>query len=310
MGGVNMTKNVLICGNDPLVEAILQHNIIEDKSINFIWYQKEVELSDAVQDVLTSGVLAKNLGLTATNTPDWSSIDLLLIGDLGVAENANLEFQQKSRSEIHWTQVIMNQAMANNFAGKVCFLTGHCEEQVFSALHFSGLPNNAIFGLGTFPLSILAEKLISNILKIDARQVHVSVLGTSANALPAWSRGLVAGTPLLSLIAQENSLFSQDELTTIEEQLNRCSKRSLLPAILDALDRVFEALFTPFAQSIPLTHQVELGGEKIAISEPVLLSTQGVSTLPTVNLSEDEKQRFVGIKTDVLSEIQALVRGQ
>jgi len=305
-----MTKNVLICGNDPLVEAILQHNIIEDKSINFIWYQKEVEFSDAVQDVLTSEVLAKNLGLTATNTPDWSSIDLLLIGDLDVAENANLEFQQKLRSEIHWTQVIMNQAMANNFAGKVCFLTEHCEEQVFSALHFSGLPVNAIFGLGTFPLSILAEKLISNILKIDARQVHVSVLGTSANALPAWSRGLVAGTPLLSLIAQENSLFSQDELTAIEEQLNRCSKRSLLPAILNGLDRVFEALFTPFAQSIPLTHQVELGGEKIAISEPVLLSTQGVSTLPTVNLSEDEKQRFVGIKTDVLSEIQTLVRGQ
>src|SRR5699024_9783354 len=170
MGGVNMTKNVLICGNDPLVEAILQHNIIEDKSINFIWYQKEVEFSDAVQDVLTSEVLAKNLGLTATNTPDWSSIDLLLIGDLDVAENANLEFQQKLRSEIHWTQVIMNQAMANNFAGKVCFLTEHCEEQVFSALHFSGLPVNAIFGLGTFPLSILAEKLISNILKIDARQ--------------------------------------------------------------------------------------------------------------------------------------------
>ena len=310
MGGVNMTKNVLICGNDPLVEAILQHNIIEDKSINFIWYQKEVEFSDAVQDVLTSGVLAKNLSLTATNTPDWSSIDLLLIGDLDVAENANLEFQQKLRSEIHWTQVIMNQAMANNFASKVCFLTEHCEEQVFSALHFSGLPVNAIFGLGTFPLSILAEKLISNILKIDARQVHVSVLGTSANALPAWSRGLVAGTPLLSLIAQENSLFSQDELTAIEEQLNRCSKRSLLPAILNGLDRVFEALFTPFAQSIPLTHQVELGGEKIAISEPVLLSTQGVSTLPTVNLSEDEKQRFVGIKTDVLSEIQTLVRGQ
>ncbi|MBN7275170.1 lactate dehydrogenase [Ligilactobacillus pobuzihii] len=305
-----MTKNVLICGNDPLVEAILQHNIIEDKSINFIWYQKEVEFSDAVQDVLTSEVLAKNLGLTATNTPDWSSIDLLLIGDLDVAENANLEFQQKLRSEIHWTQVIMNQAMANNFAGKVCFLTEHCEEQVFSALHFSGLPVNAIFGLGTFPLSILAEKLISNILKIDVRQVHVSVLGTSANALPAWSRGLVAGTPLLSLIAQENSLFSQDELTAIEEQLNRCSKRSLLPAILNGLDRVFEALFTPFAQSIPLTHQVELGGEKIAISEPVLLSTQGVSTLPTVNLSEDEKQRFVGIKTDVLSEIQTLVRGQ
>lgn len=310
MGGVNMTKNVLICGNDPLVEAILQHNIIEDKSINFIWYQKEVEFSDAVEDVLTSGVLAKNLSLTATNTPDWSSIDLLLIGDLDVAENDNLEFQQKLRSEIHWTQVIMNQAMANNFAGKVCFLTEHCEEQVFSALHFSGLPVNAIFGLGTFPLSILAEKLISNILKIDARQVHVSVLGTSANALPAWSRGLVAGTPLLSLIAQENSLFSQDELTAIEEQLNRCSKRSLLPAILNGLDRVFEALFTPFAQSIPLTHQVELGGEKIAISEPVLLSTQGVSTLPTVNLSEDEKQRFVGIKTDVLSEIQTLVRGQ
>ncbi len=310
VGGVSMSRNVLICGNDLLVEAILQHNIVQDKEISFIWYQKDVEFPHSVQDILNSAVMAKNLRLTATNTPEWNDIDLLLIGKSESASEKDLTFEESLRAEIHWTQLLINQAMANNFAGKVCFLTEHGEEQVFSALRFSGLPDNAIFGLGTLPLSMLVEKMISNILKIDVRQIHVSVLGTFADAVPAWSRGLVAGTPLLSLIAQENSLFTQNELTKIEERLKESSEKSLLPVILASIDRVFEALFSSFAQIIPLTHQVQVDEQKIAISEPVLLSTQGVSQLPTLNLSEDEKQKLVDIKDQVLSQIQSLTGGR
>ena len=58
VGGVSMSRNVLICGNDLLVEAILQHNIVQDKEISFIWYQKDVEFPHSVQDILNSAVMA------------------------------------------------------------------------------------------------------------------------------------------------------------------------------------------------------------------------------------------------------------
>lgn len=306
-----MTKNILVCGNDQLVEVILQHNIIQDQELNIVWYQSEAEFSESVQAILTAASLTKNLTLTATNTPEWKTVDLLLIGKQGAKQSEREEDaeEQQIHSEIHWTQMLINQAMANNFAGKVCFLTEFSELQVFAALHFSGLPDSAIFGLGTLPLALLAERLLANILKIDSRQIHVSVFGTRTTPVPAWSRSLVAGTPLLSLIAQENTIFTQDKLAEIEEVLHKNDPKSLLPVTLLAIDRIFAALFSPFAQIIPLTHQVLLGENKIAISEPVLLSNQGVSKLPGGNLSESEKQEISQIKLEVLTRIEKLIGG-
>lgn len=303
-----MTKNVLISGNDWLVEAILQHNIIQDQELNLIWYQKETEFPRLVHELLAAATLAKNLNLTATNTPDWASIDLILVGNQA-GEKTELSSDERLHAEIHWTQIIVNQAMANNFAGKICFLTRFSEPQVFAALHFSGLPENAIFGIGTLPLALVAEQLLANTLKIDVRQIHVSVLGTLLDPIPAWSRGLVAGTPLLSLVAQENSIFSQDKLLEIEKILKESTPKSLLPAILASIDKIFTALFSQFAQILPLTHQVLLGKQKIAVSEPVLLSNQGVSKLPSFTLSEQEKQDLARIKVAVLTQIENLTGG-
>ncbi len=305
-----MTKNILLCGNDLLMEAIIQHNILQDKDIKFTWYQQEVEFPALVQEILSAAVMAKNFSLTATNTPKWEDIDLLLIGKPISRIEKDPEENAALRAEIHWTQLIINQAMANNFSGKVCFLSEHSEEQVFSALHFSGLPVSSIFGLGTLPVTLLAENLLSSILKIDVTQVHVDVLGTAHQTVPAWSRGLIAGAPLLSLVAQENSLFKQDYLTEIDDKLQKVTAKSLLPAVLGSLDRLFDALFSRFGLVMPLTHQIKFGDQTIALSEPVLLSNQGVSSMVGIKLSENEKQQLAAIKGDVLASIQGLTGGK
>ncbi|GBG93923.1 L-lactate dehydrogenase [Ligilactobacillus salitolerans] len=303
-----MTKKVLLCGNDLLIQSIIRHNVFKDQPFELIWYQREAEFSQEVNDILSSAVLAQNLSLTGTNTPPWGEIDLLLVGQPEFAEDLSLV--ERMRVETQWTQFLINQAMANNFSGKVCFLSANSEQQVVSAIRFSGLPASSVFGIGTAQLSLLAEQLVSKVLHVDVRQIQVNVVGTLSRPIPAWSRGRVAGIPLLSLIAQENSLFNQDNLDEIEAALQHNSLEGLLPAMLNSLDQIFGALFSSFGLIITLAHQVELGDSLIAISEPVLLSAQGLSTMPLVNLSENENQQLGAAKAEVLAQIQELMGGK
>ena len=57
---------------------------------------------------------------------------------------------------------------------------------------------------------------------------------------------------------------------------------------------------------VPLTHEIEFAKQKIAISEPVVLSKQGVAVMTKLNLSEEETEQFVAVKQRVLAQIDEL----
>ena len=72
------------------------------------------------------------------------------------------------------------------------------------------------------------------------------------------------------------------------------------------LQRICRALFFNHPILVPLTHEIEFAKQKIAVSEPVVLSKQGVAVLTKLTLSEDESTQYMEVKQNVLAELENL----
>ncbi len=93
---------------------------------------------------------------------------------------------------------------------------------------------------------------------------------------------------MLGIVAQDNSLFGQANLDEITKDYQAKALQANKVVTVLCLQRICRALFFNHPILVPLTHEIEFAKQKIAISEPVVLSKQGVAVLTKLTLSEEE----------------------
>ncbi|KRL84126.1 lactate dehydrogenase [Ligilactobacillus apodemi] len=297
-----MENNIMICGESSELKLFLQTCIIQDRPLNCDWFQISEETDPMVASLVNSANFADNFNLEMTLHPRWEQLELLVVG---TPPRSFIETEGKEAKR-KWVQLVINQAMANGFKGKVCFVADNDHLWVYSALRFSGLPASNIFGLGTMPLSETVARLLGTGLAIGSDPIYANVIGTRDDSFIAWSRAQIAGNSLLSVVTQDNSLFDQSKLDQITATYLDEAKLSHDIVTVLCLQRICRAIFFNHPILVPLTHEIEFAKQKIAISEPVVLSKQGVAVMTKLNLSEEETEQFVAVKQRVLAQIDEL----
>ncbi|MEY8661507.1 lactate dehydrogenase [Ligilactobacillus faecis] len=297
-----MENNLMVCGISDELTLFLNSCILHDDQLHGYLFQISDHISEQMQTLLANAELADNFTLEATMHPKWDKLELLLIGP------APIEFvkENEKNTQRKWTQLIINQAMANGFKGKICFVTPDDHLWVYSALRFSGLPASDVFGLGTMPLSEVVALLLGRQLDLGSDPIYANVIGTTSDSLITWSRAQIAGNLILSLVAQDKSLFGQANLDEIEKTYQEKERLMHTMMTTRCLRRVIKALFFNHPILVPLTHEVEFATQKIALSEPVVIAKQGIKHMAKLNLSEEEKQTYLATKQKVVEELERL----
>ena len=300
--GIQMNNNIMICGENPELQLFLQTCILHDEHLKCFWFQINETPTAQVVSLVESSAFADNFVLEATAHPNWAELQLLL---LGTPPKDYVEAKRKN-AQRRWIQLVINQAMANGFRGKICVVLPHDHLWVYSALRFSGLPANNVFGLGTMGFSETVARLLGERLDIGSDPIYANVIGTQDEAFIAWSRAQIAGNSVLGIVAQDNSLFGQANLDEITKDYQAKALQANKVVTVLCLQRICRALFFNHPILVPLTHEIEFAKQKIAISEPVVLSKQGVAVLTKLALSEEEMTQYIKVKQNVLAELENL----
>ncbi|KAI9309393.1 lactate dehydrogenase B [Cunninghamella echinulata] len=160
------------------------------------------------------------------------------------------------------------------------------------AQKLSGLPQNQVFGSGTYLDSTRLRTLISGILHVNAKAVHAYVLGEHGDSqFIAWGAATVAGKPLLE--------FPQiQELNKEETEKNIAGKALEIIKLKGATYYGIGACAADLCVSIildkkdvrPLSTYIPRLG--CVLSMPVKFGYKGIEEIFDIPLNEAEEQRL------------------
>lgn len=287
-------NHLVICGYDASVMQLLQHFVLTDYPIKVTAFAADEASATQYEHLNHQAQYCDCFKMEVSSKIDWRTVDLMILAS-PVVVNEPVDLTAR----IKWVQTVMNQAMAASFTGLVLLVAPQDELLVYSALRFSGLPTSNVFGLGTLPLGFAAKHLLVADSAVAASDIALAPIGTQENASIPWSRVRLGGTPLLYFIAQNNKVFTTEQLTQVADKMVPTYQADASFLQTKAMLIILAALAGKSGRLLPLTHQIKFGDDVIAYSSPVMLTQSGVAELIELNLSEEEKQQQLAQKTAI-----------
>lgn len=286
-------QKVVVFGHQPATQAVAAQLIRSAQPLQVAIYEPDPLVIDL--DGLTALSQINRNSFVRGNLKALAGADVLVLTDY--AQVTEADYLDQSLDAM---RKVINEAMANGFAGKMLIATHDDAVLTYFAQRFSGLPKASVFGVGTYGLSIQLQQAIAEQLSVPQDVVTSYVVGTRTDFVAGWSRAYVASIPLLSLLNlrdMANTFLSQatDQLMTFSQQSPMFVMPQLVERVLLATSGD-KPLFAPLTQLI--------GDSDIAYAGPVLLNEAGISSVAAIKGSEAEESAL----SEILTALQLQVR--
>lgn len=302
-----MKKNIVICGNADRVYAVTLACLLVDFPLTINLLSDDGLSSERLQELVNAADLQNNIDVQLATPAIFKTADLLLITDLQ-AVPADISALDYATAILPEFRKLIASAMANGFTGKICLLQKYDELFTYFAWRFSGLPQSDIVGFGTFPATLLLERLLQKQLRVGRHDVRAYVVGTAQQPIVVWSRAYVGVAPVLTLVASETTDFDADKMMQLEQRVQQESgveqfalQAICLQTVLRAL--LFEAgLLSTFTTLHPYTDD-----QLVAYSAPIYLSGSGTRQVTELSLTKEEQAELaasLAVTRDMITQIE------
>ena len=181
-------------------------------------------------------------------------------------------------------RAVVKEIVASGFNGIFLVASNPVDILTYSTWKFSGFPKEKVIGSGTSLDSARFRQALSDLLEVDARNVHAYILGEHGDSeFPVWSHANVAGLPIYDWVmahpeideeAMVNLFFSvRDAAYDIIEK-----KGATFYGIAVSLARITQAILDNENAVLPLSVYVngEYGLDDIYIGSPAIINAQGI----------------------------------
>ena len=174
----------------------------------------------------------------------------------------------------------------------------------YAFLKFTGLPRNQVMGTGTVLDTIRLRTRLAEIYNVNKQQVHANVLGEHGDSsFVAWSTATIAGVPLdeyRGAIATPTTIptdYTHDEVETYVKKSGGKSisrKGCTVYGIGMSSTHIIKTLSgdSETALTVSSLHDGEYGLHDVCLSSLSLIDHQGVRSIITQRLSDDEMRRL------------------
>ena len=197
-------------------------------------------------------------------------------------------------------RAVVKEIVASGFNGIFLVASNPVDILTYSTWKFSGFPKEKVIGSGTSLDSARFRQALSDLLEVDARNVHAYILGEHGDSeFPVWSHANVAGLPIYDWVmahpeideeAMVNLFFSvRDAAYDIIEK-----KGATFYGIAVSLARITQAILDNENAVLPLSVYVngEYGLDDIYIGSPAIINAQGIKQVNEIPLTDGEQDRM------------------
>ncbi|MFZ2585296.1 MAG: L-lactate dehydrogenase [Enterococcus aquimarinus] len=197
-------------------------------------------------------------------------------------------------------RAVVKEIVASGFNGIFLVASNPVDILTYSTWKFSGFPKEKVIGSGTSLDSARFRQALSDLLEVDARNVHAYILGEHGDSeFPVWSHANVAGLPIYDWVmahpeideeAMVNLFFSvrYAAYDIIEK------KGATFYGIAVSLARITQAILDNENAVLPLSVYVngEYGLDDIYIGSPAIINAQGIKQVIEIPLTDGEQDRM------------------
>ena len=174
----------------------------------------------------------------------------------------------------------------------------------YAFLKYTGLPKNQVFGTGTVLDTIRLRTRLAEIYNVNKQQVHANVLGEHGDtSFVAWSTATIAGVPLseyngaiASAYKIPNEYNREDVETYVRKSGGKIIARKgcTVYGIGMTSTHIVKALSgnAETAMTVSSLHEGEYGISDVCLSSLSLVDHQGVRSIITQKLSDDELKKL------------------
>jgi len=197
-------------------------------------------------------------------------------------------------------RAVVKEIVASGFNGIFLVASNPVDILTYSTWKFSGFPKEKVIGSGTSLDSARFRQALSDLLEVDARNVHAYILGEHGDSeFPVWSHANVAGLPIYDWVmahpeideeAMVNLFFIvRDAAYDIIEK-----KGATFYGIAVSLARITQAILDNENAVLPLSVYVngEYGLDDIYIGSPAIINAQGIKQVIEIPLTDGEQDRM------------------
>lgn len=196
-------------------------------------------------------------------------------------------------------KLIVRPVVESGFNGVFLVATNPVDIMTQAVYKLSGFPSGRVFGSGTTLDSARLRYMMSDYFKINPRNVHAYVIGEHGDSeFVAWSNAMISFIPI-SKIANENAQLMQD-LKQISVDVRESAykiikaKKATYYGIGMVLARLTRAILNDENSIFTVSSYLEgeYGEQGFYIGVPSVVNRGGVREILTMELDEDETEKF------------------
>ena len=270
---------------------IVQAGLVDE----LILIDKDAELAKAEEGDLRDSLplQAHHTKVTAGTYQDLSDADIVLstLGHIELIKPGGDRFTEL-QANLPEIKDVSEQLNAVNFQGILIATTNPNDVIVDLYSKLLNLPNERIFGTGTYLDTARLKRQVAEVLGIDGRSIEGYALGEHGNSqFAAWSTVRVGGRPFTEIAAEKGLKLADIEhaaafggFTVFDK------KRYTNVAIAQATVALMNLVFSD-AKNVAICSHYDPQFDGY-ISTPALIGKGGVESLIELPLTDEEKQKL------------------
>lgn len=272
--------------------------ILRETVSELVLYDRDVERMRAEQLEFSHGLafLGKTEVIVANKSEETkdSQIIIYTVGKAQAPGQSRLDLVKEN------TQLLENTLpeIVNFSPGaKVLIVSNPVDILTFKANQLLNLPKGSVFGSGTSLDTARFRFHLSEIIKINVKNIHAYILGEHGDSsFPAIANADIGGQSLIDFPGLGKEKINQAYLKTRDAAQKIISaKGATYYAIGVVINQLVKAVIKDEKRVYPVS--VVLSGEyglsNVALSVPCVLGENGVEKILEINLSNEEKNRLL-----------------
>lgn len=278
--------------------AMLNQNICDELVLVDLDAERaEGEAMDLNHGLAFSG---SHMKITAGSYRDCANADIVAIC-AGVAQKPGETRPELLERNLAVFRSIVDPITESGFNGIFLVATNPVDIMTHITSALSGFNPRRVLGTGTALDTARLRYLLGDFFEVDPRNVHAYVMGEHGDSeFVAWSQAMIATKPVQDFCAESQRDNCRDTLLNIEEEVRTAAdkiiaaKRATYYGIGMAMARITRAVFGDENSVLTVSAMLrgEYGESRVYAGVPCIVNRNGVQRVLTVNLTEEEKQKF------------------
>lgn len=276
--------------------ALVTQNIAQE--VGIVDIAKEKTEGDAL-DLSHALAFTSPKKIYAADYEDCHDADIVVI-TAGAAQKPGETRLDLVHKNLKIFKGIIKSIVDSGFNGIFLVATNPVDILTYATWKFSGFPKHRVIGSGTSLDSARFRQAISELVGVDARNVHGYILGEHGDTeFPVWSHANVAGLQIYEWVKNHPDV-DEESLVNIFFQVRDAAytiinkKGATFYGIAVALARITKAILNDENSVLPLSVYLdgEYGQNDIYIGAPAVVNRQGIADVIEIPLSDSEKDKM------------------